>query len=529
MTVSHVPGSQLLLANDQQLDAHYDAIVIGSGHNGLIAACYLARDGQRVLVLDRRQIIGGACTSEEVWPGYLGSTCAYNLYGLAPRVIDELDLFRHGLEIIPLAPRVFWPFADGRSIFIWDDDERNQQEIAKLSERDAARYPEYLAVIERITALFAPYFLNVPPTAEELRAHAHSLGEAALLQRVLTGSLAGLLEEYFETPEVRATLMSGGDFGDPYQPGTLLPVAVILGRGTPPPTYRGIVRGGMGGVSQALGRAALEAGVTIATDCDVAEIVVSAGGVRGVRLTDGRQIAAALVVSNADPKTTFTRLVSPAAVPPEYTARIAGLRTRSASVKLFAGLRALPDFSHYLGPDHDPRYLAYMRLWDSLERVRAAWQAAERGELPQRPNIIMQIPSVVDPSIVPPGKHLLSCWVTYAPQQPAEWWAAHAGEFTELIFRELARYTPNLADVVEAHMLITPADIERRMGMTDGNIRHIDMIAEQMLDARPAPGYRSYGTPIAGLYLCGSGTHPGGEVTGAPGHNAAQLILGHAR
>lgn len=507
------------------MDTRYDAVIVGGGHNGLIAAWYLARSGQRVLVVDRRAIIGGACVTEEVWPGYYGSTCAYNLYGLAPKVIDEMELFRHGLEIIPLSPRVFWPFLDGRAIFIWDDDARNQAEIAKLSPRDAARYPDYLATVERIATLFQPYFLAPPPTIGQLTARARELGEEALLQQVLTGSMAGFLDGFFESEQVKAMLVAGGDHGDPTAPGTLLSAAVIMGRGTLPPHYRGIVRGGMGGVTQAMARAVGEAGVTIETGVEVVEIMTRAGQANGVRLADGREIAAALVVSNADPKTTLLKLLPADALPADYTARIAGLTTRSASIKLFAALRDLPDFTRYLGPDPDPRYCAYIRMWDSLEQIRLAWEAAQRGELPDRPNIIMQIPSVIDPSIAPPGKHLMSCWVTYAPQRPAAEWEQLGQRFGEIVLAEVARYVPNLHEIIERWLVMTPADIERRMGMPGGNIRHIDMVAGQMLDARPAPGYSSYATPIAGLYLCGAGSHPGGEVTGAPGHNAAQYIL----
>ncbi|MBV9354634.1 MAG: NAD(P)/FAD-dependent oxidoreductase [Chloroflexi bacterium] len=498
-----------------------DAIVVGGGHNGLVAAWYLANAGLAVQVLERRPFVGGACITEELWPGISAPTCSYICHLLQRRVIDDLRLREHGLHIYAQDPRVFYPFPDGRHFVAWSDDEQTASEIGRFSADDARAYLRFQSFRKRAAGLLAPYFLSAPPTLADLVARAQANAEEALLERLLVGSVADLLDEYFTSPHVKTALTRAWDAGDPEAHGSLFSVAYLWIDLLQADEDFGIVRGGMGGITQAMARAAMAAGVTIRTDAEVDHVRVEDGRVRGVVLRDGETLAARLVVSNADPKRTFLRLLGRQALPERFEQGIRRLQTRAAYLKFHAALRALPDVSRYLGADFDQRILAYTHICPSQEAYRQSWLDAQAGRPSRTPVMDVQIPTVYDPTLAPPNRHVMSIWVQYAPVTPASgsWEELRAGTGQQLI-DTLATYAPNLPDAIDAWMLLTPADIEQRVGMTDGNIRHTDMVLGQMLGSRS-----SYGTPIGGLYLCGAGTHPGGEVTGAPGHNAAHAIL----
>jgi phytoene dehydrogenase-like protein len=498
-----------------------DAIIVGGGHNGLVAAWYLANAGLSVQVLECRPFIGGACITEELWPGVSAPTCSYICHLLQRRVIDDLRLREHGLHIYAQDPRVFYPFPDGRHFIAWSDDEQTASEIGRFSADDARAYLRFQSFRKRVAGLLAPSFLSAPPSLGELFARAQAGGEEALLERLLVGSVADLLDDYFSSPYVKTALTRAWDAGDPEAPGSLFSVAYLWVDLLQADEDFGIVRGGMGGITQAMARAVVAAGAMIRTDAEVDHIQVEDGRVRGVVLRNGEQLTAPLVVSNADPKRTFLRLVGGQTLPEAFERGVRRLQTRAAYLKFHAALRELPDISRYVGAGFDPRILAYTHICPSQDAYRQSWLDAQAGRPSRTPVMDVQIPTVYDPTLAPPRTQVMSIWVQYAPVTPASGsWDELRGATGQHLIDTLAAYAPNLPEAIEDWMLLTPADIEQRVGMTDGNIRHTDMVLGQMLGARS-----SYATPIAGLYLCGAGTHPGGEVTGAPGHNAAHAIL----
>jgi phytoene dehydrogenase-like protein len=507
----------------------YDAIIVGGGHNGLVTSHYLAKAGKKVLVLERRDFVGGAVVTEELWPGYSVPTCSYVCYVLQPQIIDDMRLRDYGFHVHQMDPSYFLPFPDGRRILAWKDQEAFAREIARFSERDAAALPAFQALDRRMAGLIHRWLLKPAPSYEQMLEDARTTGDNELLDRIFTGSLTGLLEEYFESPEVQGFFAMAWDAGDPDAPGSLLsslfPAISMFSRAED----TGIVSGGMGAITQAMAKSVQANGVEIRTAAEVEQILVDNGRAQGVRLVDGTEIRADIVISNADPKRTFLHLVAEGDLPDTFTKQVENLRTNAAYLKFHAALDDLPDFTSYFDGDYDPRYLAYTNIRPSLDAARKSWADASSGKITDSPLLSIQIPSVHDRTLVPDGGHVMSIWVQYAPVNPAAGTWDELRESTgESLIDVMAQYAPNIRDVIRDWTLFTPLDIERRVGLTDGNIRHIDMVVGQVFDQRPLPGYADYSTPIDNLYLCGAGTHGGGEVTGAPGYNAAQAILNRA-
>ena len=505
--------------------ASYDALIVGGGHNGLVASFYLARAGLKVAVLERRERVGGAAYTEELFPGYRVSTCSYVCWNLQQRVIDDLELERHGLVRHPIDPLPVLPFRDGEYLAFWEDEARTRAEIARLNPADADRFGDWTALWERAAALVHPFFLRQPPTMDEIRSHAAEIGELELLDRLLKASIAELAGEHFEDQRIGAALMLICDIGDPFAPGSAWSEA-WWHTNEPNGSVPSVVGGGMGAVTQAMARAAAEQGVEIRTETEVERILVDDGRATGVRLADGDELAAGLVVSNADPKRTFLDLVPADAIEASFRDRIAGLSTNAACLKFHAVLDEPLDLSPYLGAGHDPRYSTYVTLApDGFETYRRAWVEAQAGEIPEQPVCHIQVPTAYDSTLTDADGEIVSIWTLYAPNRPAEGdWDARRAETGERLIDHVATFVPNFRSAMREWQLFTPLDIERRVGMTDGCIRHIDMVPGQLYGDRPLPG-AGYATPIADLWLCGVGTHPGGEVTGAPGHNAAHAIL----
>ena len=504
----------------------YDAIIVGGGHNGLVASHYLAQAGMRVLVLERRDFVGGAVVTEELWPGFSVPTCSYVCYVLQPRIIDDMRLREFGFDLHPMDPFSFVPYRDGSRIIGWDDDDKFIREITRISEHDAAAWPEFNRIIDRMTSLVHRFVLQPAPSVAEIVESARESGDLDLVGRLLFGSLSDLLHEHFESPQVKGFYAMAWDAGDPDEPGSLLssifPKITRFSRDEDV----GIVVGGMGGITQAMARSVQADGVEIRTGAEVDQILVDNGRAQGVRLLDGTVLRSDIVLSNADPKRTFLRLLPDGAVSQSFRRRIQGLKTRAAYMKFHAALDDLPDFSRYFDGDFDPRALAYINIRESLDYARKAWADVSAGKITDSPLLSIQIPSVYDRTLVPNGGHVMSIWVQYAPVDPgAGSWEELRESAGEGLIDVMEQYAPNIRDVIRHWTLFTPRDIEARVGLTDGNIRHIDMIAGQLFDQRPLPGWADYSTPVDGLYLCGAGTHGGGEVTGAPGHNAAQAVL----
>jgi phytoene dehydrogenase-like protein len=504
-------------------EPEYDVVFVGAGHNGLVAANYLAREGLSVLMLERIERVGGAIATEELYPGFHVPYCAYICHMLHGRIIDDLELRKHGFDLYPVDPWQFHPFPDGSFVLGWHEPRRLARELAKFSARDAETFlAEWVPFWDRACGIIYRYFLTDPPTFAQVAADLRGSADEAVWETMLTSSMRDLVEGWFEDPRIRAYFINAQDAGDPSAPGSVLSVAYIRSGILGKEENRGIPKGGMGKVSEAMARAAMARGVEIRTAVAVERVIVEGGQARGVRLADGREIRAAIVVSNADPKRTYLSLVEPRDLDESFVERVRGLKTRANCVKALVALREFPDFSRYLGPGFDPRMAAYVKICPSVEWFQASWDAARDGQLSRTPILHIQFPSVYDRSLAPRGMHVMSSWSLYYPARPKDraWDASHKKEIAELHLEILSQYAPNFRDCVLDITIETPFEIETRIGMTDGNIRHIDVTPQQIF-ARRMP-YRS---PIRGLYLCGAGTHPGGELTGAPGHNCARAIL----
>jgi phytoene dehydrogenase-like protein len=500
----------------------YDAIVIGAGHNGLVTAYYLARDGLSVLVLERIERVGGGIGTEELYPGFHVPYCAYICHMLHGRIIDDLELRRHGFDLYSVDPWSFHPFPDGTHLLGWQDTRRFVRELRRFSERDAEAYLDWTVFWDRACGIVRRYFLVDPPTFAQIAADLRGTADEEVWETLLTVSMRDLVEQHFGDPRIRAYFINAQDAGDPSAPGSALSVAYIrsgvLGRAED----RGIPKGGMGRVSEAMAAAARARGVEIRTGATVTQILVERGRAVGVRLVDGTELRAPIIVSNADPKRTYLGLVPAGVLDEAFVRRVQALRTRANCVKALVALREFPDFSRWLGPGFDPRLAAYTKICPSVEWFQASWDAAKDGSLPRTPVLYIQFPSAYDPTLAPPGMHVMSSWSLYYPAHPhaGPWDTRTKQEVAERHLEILSEYAPNFRSAVLDITVETPLDIENRIGMTDGNIRHLDVVPGQMF-ARRMP----YRAPLPGLYLCGAGTHPGGELTGAPGHNCAHAIL----
>jgi phytoene dehydrogenase-like protein len=526
------------------MSGSYDIIIVGAGHNGLVTAAYLARAGLRVLVLERRDVVGGACVTEELWPGFKVSTAAYVNSLLRPEIIRDLQLARHGFELLPRSPSSFTPFPDGRFLLMGPDKALTRQQVAKFSARDAEALPRYEAMLERVADFIEPTLLETPPDPWSLRprnlARLAGLGwrflrlgrDGPRAIEILTGAARPILDRWFESEELKIALATDaiiGAMASPSMPGTAYVLFHhVMGECNGVRGMWGYVRGGMGGITQALASAARAHGAEIRLESPVAKILTRRGRVTGVALADGTEFRARKVASNADAHVTFLTLLEERELPAEFVAAVRGLDYSSASLKINVALSELPDFTAVRGSglplnDHLRGTIHVAPTFDYMER---AYDDAKYGRPSADPILECTIPSVVDTTVAPPGRHVMSFFVQYAPYQLRNGgWDAVKEQFADRCFDILTDYAPNFKRAVIARQVLSPLDLERRFGLTGGNIFQGAMTLPQLFFLRPLPGYADYRSPIRGLYLCGSATHPGGGVMGACGYNAAREIL----
>ncbi len=522
--------------------AKYDAIVIGGGHNGLVTACYLARANWKVLVLERRYIVGGACVSEETFPGFKVSTAAYVNSLFRPEIIRDLRLKDYGFELLERSPSSFSPFPDGRYLLLGPDHDLTLREIAKFSTKDAENYPKYEAMLERVASVIEPTLVQTPPNIAKpgvgdllkmapLGRAMQKLGpQMSEAIEVLTGPARPILDRWFESEELKGTLATDaiiGAFASPSMPGTAYVLFHhVMGETNGKRGVWAYVKGGMGGLTQALAKAAQDLGVEIQTNADVRKINVRNGRVTGVTLASGDEFAAARVASGVDCNVTFNHLLDEQAVPPGFLAAIRRIDYSSASMKINVALSALPNFTACPGSEPGPQHHGTVHLVPDQDFIERGYDDAKYGRPSRDPIVEMCLPSAVDPSVAPPGKHLASMFVQYAPYKLADGtWEQHKDAFADRCFEIVEQYAPGFRASVIDRQVLSPVDLERTFNLTGGNIFQGSMALHQLFMFRPVPGYAGYRTPLRGLYLCGAAAHPGGGVMGASGWNAAREML----
>ena len=520
---------------------HYDAIVIGGGHNGLVNAAYLAKAGKRVVVLERRHVLGGAAVTEEIFPGFFFSECSYVVSLLRPEIIRELDLPRHGLEILPL-DGTFTPMPNGDHLWRVNDHAKTIREIRRHSRVDAEAYEEFSKMMVPMCRFVKPILSMIPPDPTTLnprdlkrlhflvqRFRELSSDERYTLVQLMTMSSADFLDQWFETDALKATMSASGIIGTFLgirSPGTAY-VLLHHYMGEIDGAFRswGFSRGGTGAISNAIGCAARELGAEIRTKAPVAKILTKNGRASGVALQSGEEIFADVVSSSVDPHLTFEKFLEPSELPSDFLESVRHYKFRGSSGKVNLALDALPNFKCL--PGQGAHLRGAISISPGMDYMERAYDDAKYGHYSRRPYIDMVIPSLTDPSVAPPGKHVLSCFVQYAPYKlrPGLNWDDQKEAFGDTVVNTIAEYAPNIKDIIIGKQVLTPLDLEREFGLTQGNIFQGELSLEQLFFLRPVAGWAYYRTPIDNLYMCGSATHPGGGIMGANGRLASQVIL----
>lgn len=537
--------------------SHYDALIIGAGHNGLVCAAYLARAGKRVLVLERQGVAGGAAVTDEIAPGYKVSTASYLVSLLLPEIERDLELKRHGYKVLGRNPSSFTPLPDGRHLLLGPDEAFNRAQIAKFSRRDAEAYPRYEAWLTRVAECIEPLLDEPPADLLPLPAHwrrrslwqrLRELGRGNRLYRALrgmgaelpqsieliTGAARPILDRWFESDALKATLATDAVIGThaPISaPGTgYVLLHHVMGVAGGARGVWGYVEGGMGALSQAMARAAREGGVEIRLNAEVAEVITQGGRATGVRLASGETFSAPLIASNATAQVTFGQLLAQATLPQPFREAVARIDYSSASMKINLAVSELPDFSCLPGKSEvGPQHRGTIHISPTLEYLERAYDDAKYGRPSREPVLELTIPTSVDRTLAPPGHHIVQLFVQYAPYRLAPevqgGWDTIGQAFAERCIDIATLYAPNFRASVLHRQVLTPLDLERRFRLTGGNIFQGAMPLHQLFGFRPVPGWSDYRTPLRGLYLCGAAAHPGGGVSGAPGRNCAREML----
>jgi len=519
----------------------YDVIVIGGGHNGLVNAAYLARAGKKVLVLERRHVLGGAAVTEEIFPGFKFSVCSYVVSLLRPEIIRDLDLPRHGLEILPL-DGTFTPMPNGDYLWRVNDHGKTHREIARHSKVDAEAYDEFGKAMQAMCRFVKPILAMVPPDPTTLnprdlmklmflgrRFQGMNVEDKYNQVQLMTMSAADFLDQWFETGVLKATMSASGIIGTflgVRSPGTAY-VLLHHYMGEIDGAFRswGFARGGTGAISNSIGDAAREFGAEIRTQAPIARIIVKGGKAKGVVLQNGDEIYADVISSSVDPRHTFINFMEPGNLPDDFLEEVRRYKFRGSSGKVNLALDALPNFKSIPGPGAHLR--GAISISPAVEYMERAYDDAKYGHFSRRPYVDMVIPSLTDPSVAPPGKHVMSCFVQYAPYKlaPGLNWDDQREAFGNNVIDTIAEYAPNIKDIIIGKQVLTPLDLEREFGLSEGNIFQGELSLEQLFFLRPVPGWAQYRTPIKNLYMCGSATHPGGGIMGANGRLAALEIL----
>lgn len=521
----------------------YDVVVVGAGHNGLTAAAYLGGAGLSTIVLERRDVVGGCCVTEEISPGCRASTTSYIASMLRPEVIRDLDLRSQGLRMVPCDPALQVPFPDGQVVSWWADRPRFVDELRQICVKDSETFVRVDDHLKKLARYFQPFFLEPPPEIEFDSLHSgwkllrvgrrfRGIHGAEITQLIsfFTGSLGDFLDRNYESEKVKTLFLANnvyGKHGGPYDAGTALGLLFHLLSGGEDELqgFYGHVIGGMGAITQTLAAAARKRGVEIRTSASVAKIHVRGGRLRGVVLEDGTEVSGRVVLSNADPKRTFLGLIDAGELPEDFRHAVKGIKMNGPCAKVNLVLAEEPRVKG-MPPNASPAQRSLFTLVPSLEFAERCYDIAKLGEIPEELWVDCVVASNVDDTLAPQGRHIMTCFVQYVPYFLRQGsWDDNRELLGDRVIKKIAEYAPNVPGAIVARQVLTPLDLERTYGLTEGNIFHGDLSLEQLFFMRPVPGWSQYRTPIRGLYLCGAGAHPGGGVTGAPGHNAAFQVL----